>query len=307
MDMLERARRVRDLDGLGRVELTTASEAMAQIRAEGDDADLPVWVGELYLEFHRGTYTTHGAVKKGNRKLEGSLRDAEVWALGAYATSGRPIPTDALERAWKKLLLHQFHDIIPGSSIHWVYQDTMADYAEIRATTDQIVNGSLEEIASNVDPGSAERPVLVANGLGWPRDEVVDVAGELHRVTAPACGWAVNDLANPAPPEWPPADVGRWLDGQRTTSSRVGRRRIAALGATSRDRPRSHRTRQSREPAPAAGRPADPVGRLGHPAHCVRRRRRPDQGRHARVGRAVRDARRAAGGAPASAIHASSS
>jgi len=213
LDMLERARRLRDLEGLGRVELTTATDAMTRIRAEGDEADLPVWVGELYLEFHRGTYTTHAAVKRGNRELELALRDAEMWSLAAHQMDGRDVPTDALERAWKRLLLHQFHDIIPGSSIHWVYQDTMADYAAIRATTDEIASTALAAIASRVGSAEAERPVLVANPLGWARDETVEIDGELHRVTAPPCGWAVNDLARPSLRDDPPVVCGdRWMD-----------------------------------------------------------------------------------------------
>ncbi len=213
LDMLERARRLRDLEGLGRIELTTAADAMEQIRSEADNADLPVWVGELYLEFHRGTYTTHGAVKKGNRELERALRDAEMWALAASRIVGEDAPTDSLERAWKKLLLHQFHDIIPGTSIHWVYQDTMADYAAVRATTDEIVSDSLGEIASRVEVGEARRPALVANSLGWARDEVIEIGGELHRVTAPPCGWAVNDLSTPAESDDAPVTWGdRWMD-----------------------------------------------------------------------------------------------
>ncbi len=238
LEMLERARRLRDVDGLGRVELTTARDAMAQIREEGEDADLPVWVGELYLEFHRGTYTTHGAVKKGNRELEWALRDAEMWSLAAKRLAGGEVPSAALDRAWKKLLLHQFHDIIPGTSIHWVYQDTMADYASIRATTDEIVNVSLTTIASRVDTGDAERPALVANGLGWARNEVVEVDGVLTRVAAPACGWAVNDLSAPESTEDAPVTTGEhWMENRhlRIEWDEVGHLRSVRHLATGRE------------------------------------------------------------------------
>lgn len=212
-DMLERARRLRDLAGVGRVALTTAEDAMARIRAEGEDAELPVWVGELYLEFHRGTYTTHGAVKKANRQLEVALREAEMWAVAARDLAGLEVPAGTLERAWKTLLLHQFHDILPGTSIHWVYRDSMADYASLRATTDEIQRTSLDAIASRVEIGDAKRPVLVTNGLGFARDEVIELDGELHRLTAPPCGWAVHDLARPAFHDAPPVESGqRWMD-----------------------------------------------------------------------------------------------
>ena len=83
--------------------------------------DLPTWVGELYLEGHRATLTTHADVKLANRRGEEALRSAELWSVAA-SLDRRP----DLDRAWKLLLLHQFHDILPGSSIHWVYEDARA-------------------------------------------------------------------------------------------------------------------------------------------------------------------------------------
>ncbi len=215
-DMLERARRLRDVEGVRPVEITGAVDALAQIRAEGDDAELPVWVGELYLELHRGTYTTLGAIKKGNRDLEGLLRDAELWSWAASRLTGEPVPSEALDEAWRTVLLHQFHDILPGSSIHWVHQDTLADHAAVRATTSAIVDRSLERIGSRVDRVAAARPVLVVNSLPWDRDEMVEVDGELHRIGAPACGWAVHDLAGPESVDLPPVRAGNgWMDNGR--------------------------------------------------------------------------------------------
>jgi alpha-mannosidase len=215
-DMIERARRLRDLDGVGRVELTGAADAIARIRAEGADDELPVWVGELYLELHRGTFTTLGAIKKGNRELEGALRDTELFAWAASSLTGEPVPAAELDQAWRTLLLHQFHDILPGSSIHWVHQDTLTAHAEVRAVTDEILGRSLGAIAGRVDTGLAERPVLVANSLPWARDEVVEVDGGLHRVSAPPCGWAVADLAASAPvdaaPVTPVTAGPGWMD-----------------------------------------------------------------------------------------------
>ncbi|MEZ5144417.1 MAG: glycoside hydrolase family 38 C-terminal domain-containing protein [Acidimicrobiales bacterium] len=221
-DMLERARRLRDVDGVGHVELTGASDALARLRSEGEPAELPVWVGELYLEMHRGTYTTLGAIKKGNRELEWALRDAELWAWAAAGHAGEPVPAVELEQAWQTLLLHQFHDILPGSSIHWVHQDTIAAHDAVRAVTDEVLDRSLGRLAARVDVGDAVRPVLVANSLPWPRDEVIEVDGGLHRVSVPPCGWAVHDLAGdevPAredAPDHRPVTVGDgWMDNGR--------------------------------------------------------------------------------------------
>ena len=104
-------------------------------QAEAEIADPAVWVGELYLEYHRGTYTTQAATKLGNRRAEFALRDGELWASLA---PGHDYPGDELEELWKLLLLHQFHDIIPGSGIHWVYEDTARDHAHILSETGRL-------------------------------------------------------------------------------------------------------------------------------------------------------------------------
>jgi alpha-mannosidase len=207
-DMLERARRVADLEGLPMVELTGARAAFEALEAEVPGDELPVWVGELYLEMHRGTYTTHGEVKRANRTQELALRDAELWS----AAAGIDV-AEELDVAWKQLLLHQFHDIIPGSSIHWVYQDTADAHAAVAAITDHAIAGALGSIAARVDPGDAARPVLVANPLARSRREVVDVDGSLHLVEAPPCGWAVVDLDADAHADVPPVTAGDgWMD-----------------------------------------------------------------------------------------------
>lgn len=125
-EMLERARRVRDLDGLPAVTIEPPSEFFAAATEEYPDA--PVWRGELYFEMHRGTYTSQAKTKQGNRRGELALRTLELWT----ALDASP-PLADLERLWKVLLLHQFHDIIPGSSIAWVHDDTEAAHAALLA------------------------------------------------------------------------------------------------------------------------------------------------------------------------------
>ena len=202
-DMLERARRVADLEGVPRVELIGARAGFEALEAEVAADDLPVWVGELYLEMHRGTYTTHGEVKRANRKQELALRDAELWSVAA----GIDVH-EQLDVAWKTLLLHQFHDIIPGSSINWVYRDTADAHAAVAAINDHAIGGALGTLAQRVDPGAAARPALVANPLAGARREVVEVDGELHLVEAPGCGWAVVDLAGDAAADVAPVTTG---------------------------------------------------------------------------------------------------
>ncbi|MFB6810798.1 alpha-mannosidase [Streptomyces sp. NPDC056387] len=128
---LARARRQRDLEGSPRVEIERPDAFFEKAHAEYPDA--PVWAGELYLELHRGTYTSQAKTKQGNRHSESLLREAELWAAtAAVRVPGFRYPYEDLERIWKTVLLHQFHDILPGSSIAWVHREARATYARVR-------------------------------------------------------------------------------------------------------------------------------------------------------------------------------
>lgn len=125
-DHIERALRMKDLEGCPRVQFNTAEnffESLHDIKHE-----LPRWVGELYLEYHRGTLTTQALVKKRNRQLEHRLREMEIICSCVGVDS---YPIDEFDTLWKTLLLNHFHDIIPGSSINNVYKVTHAEHAEM--------------------------------------------------------------------------------------------------------------------------------------------------------------------------------
>jgi alpha-mannosidase len=124
-EMLESLRRARDLQGLPRTRIDTPEAFFDALEAEG--AERPVVVGELYFEYHRGVYTTQAFVKQANRRSERGLHDAELLAVAR----GREYPRAELDRLWKLLLLQQFHDILPGSSITLVYDDCRRDFAEL--------------------------------------------------------------------------------------------------------------------------------------------------------------------------------
>ena len=114
--------RLADLEGSARVQIETPGGVLRQGRTQ-EYPDAPVWVGELYLELHRGTYTSQAKTKQGNRRSEHLLREAELWAATAAVRTGHPYPYEELDRIWKTVLLHQFHDILPGSSIAWVHRE----------------------------------------------------------------------------------------------------------------------------------------------------------------------------------------
>ena len=126
-EMLERARRCADLDGLPRIHFGTPDDFFEQVEAEARREPVPVWRGELYFEMHRGTYTTQSNTKVGNRRTEDLLRRLELW----LTIGGGEWPASVLDEIWKELLILQFHDILPGSSIAWVYEDAEASYARM--------------------------------------------------------------------------------------------------------------------------------------------------------------------------------
>ncbi|HEY8647296.1 MAG TPA: glycoside hydrolase family 38 C-terminal domain-containing protein, partial [Gaiellaceae bacterium] len=170
--MLESLRRARDLQGLPRTRTATSDEFFEALEAE--DADRPVVVGELYFEYHRGVFTSQAFTKRGNRVCEQLLHDAEF-----LATARGDYPRDELDRLWKLLLLQQFHDILPGSSIGLVYDDARRDFAELELSLEALI-------------GSGEAPV---NTIGVSRREVVaDPTGSLVVVEAPpyAAGRVVD-------------------------------------------------------------------------------------------------------------------
>lgn len=136
-EMLAAARRTADLEGSPKVELGSAAGFFARAEAEYDA--LPVWVGELYLELHRGTYTSQAKTKLGNRRSEHLLREAELWCATAAVRTGYGYPAGELKRLWRLVLLQQFHDILPGSSIAWVHQDAERNYAAVGRQLEAII------------------------------------------------------------------------------------------------------------------------------------------------------------------------
>jgi alpha-mannosidase len=164
-EMLEFARRVQDLEGCPRSDYVTVTEFMQGIEAQADR--LPSWVGELYLELHRGTLTSIGQIKRLNRRGEEALRDAEIaWTLAALNTRRR-YPADDLRDLWSRFLVNQFHDILPGSSIPEVNDQAIAEMTEQIGQAQGHIDAALGALAGR---GSAADAVLVMNTLGWERD-----------------------------------------------------------------------------------------------------------------------------------------
>lgn len=126
---IERATRLRDLRDAPRVKM---EKSRAFFRRLDDGSPYPTYRGELYLERHRGTYTSQSAVKRANRQCEFRLRNYELLAVWSGLPAGQlPLSLDRLEQLWKEVLLYQFHDILPGSSINRVYEECLPRYQAI--------------------------------------------------------------------------------------------------------------------------------------------------------------------------------
>ena len=186
-EMLERAKRFANMPAMPRVKLGHP-DAFFDRLAQRVANTAPKWVGELYLEYHRGTYTTQARNKRANRKSELLYRDAELFAAAATALLGRPYPRQALNQGWELILLNQFHDIIPGSSINEVYRESLQQYAQLRQSGERVRDEALRALAGEVN--SSAGSILVFNSASWPRRDLV-------RVELPASAPAAFQLIAP--------------------------------------------------------------------------------------------------------------
>lgn len=145
-EMLAAASRLGSLEGSPTVELASPRAFFEE--AEQDYPNPPVWSGELYLEFHRGTYTSQAKTKAGNRRSEHLLREAELWASTAAVRAGAEYPYEKLTELWHTVLLLQFHDILPGSSIAWVHQQAESSYASVAERLEAIIAEAIGNLSS---------------------------------------------------------------------------------------------------------------------------------------------------------------
>ncbi len=199
-DHIEYLRREVDLEGMPRVKVAGPVEFFEDMERAGGPKH--TYVGELYFSAHRGVYTSQAAIKRGNRKSELALREAEMW--GSLAMSkGAEYPLSRMDAAWKKLLLNQFHDILPGSSIARVYEDARRDHRWIISEAEAVLDDALAVLAAGEGVtvfnslsferrGLVRLPVEYADGAVTSDGTCIatqkDGDGVLALVTVPACG-----------------------------------------------------------------------------------------------------------------------
>jgi alpha-mannosidase len=207
-EQVERANIGARCEGLPRVEQKPVRdfcedlhEARRALRRAGQD--LRVWDGELYLELHRGTYTSQAWIKEANRRCEGLLRLAEMLAcMRAGAEADAAVAAEAraaLDAPWKTLLLNQFHDILPGSSIREVYDDARVQLDDVRREAVRAVGRGMQWLAGAVAAGGDDETggrIAVFNPASTAQTGTVAAeGGAVHCVEVPALGVAVVDAA----------------------------------------------------------------------------------------------------------------
>ena len=199
-DYLEFLRREKDLEGMPRVKTESPVRFFEDMEAAGGPQH--TYTGELYFSAHRGVFTSQAAIKRGNRKAEIVLREAEMW--GALSQlSGAEYPLSRMDKAWKCLLLNQFHDILPGSSIGKVYEKARQDHARIISEAEDVKQNALSHLAKGEGtaifnsvsfarsglvtlPQSFADGAVTEDGTKIPVQQTED--GLLGLVSVPACG-----------------------------------------------------------------------------------------------------------------------
>ena len=196
-EMLENIEVMKSFPGLPQVKQSSVKKFFESIEPLTDSKMMPIWNGELYLEYHRGTYTTQARNKLANRKSEFLLHDAEFISTYAALLTDYQYPTTNYQQAWRTVCLNQFHDIIPGSSIAAVYEESQAQYAELRTNVTQLRDQALEAVAQKSDGD-----ILLVNPTSFTQPGLVFIHGDsFQRFTRDG---------QPIPMQ--EADSGLWVD-----------------------------------------------------------------------------------------------
>ena len=215
---------------------STATQYFADLEKNKSELKIPTWDGELYFQYHRGVQTSQSEEKKGNRKNEVRVLNAEKVA-SIDALFGVPYPQQNFDTVWKDILFNQFHDILPGSGIHINYVDAARKYAIASRIDNDIISGGLRDIAAQVKSDGVG--VLVFNPLSWVRTDEVEVEAQFPSevMSVAAVGpdgkavpievlesWCSGNVCHP---ERATPDVGAASRGTPILASRVRVRLLA--------------------------------------------------------------------------------
>ena len=189
--MVERARRIDKIPGMPKVKMQGVSALFKEAEKKKDS--LPTWYDEMYYENHRGTYTSQAIIKKYNRRSEFLLTRTEMLFAFLENVTGRKYPEEKLEEIWKLLLKNQFHDTLPGTSIHEAHVDAVNVFEKLMRDADEIKKEALAELNENI---SAEKDsVVVWNMLSFERSGFVKAGDKtFYAENVPAFGYKIFDI-----------------------------------------------------------------------------------------------------------------
>jgi alpha-mannosidase len=196
-EMLENIELMKDFPALPQVKQSSVKNFFESIEPLSTSKMMPIWNGELYLEYHRGTYTTQARNKRANRKSEFLLHDTEFLAAYASMITNYQYPITDFQTAWRTVCLNQFHDIIPGSSIAEVYAESQEQYAELTRNVNQIRDQALEALSQKLDGD-----ILLVNPTSFTGPGLVFLPGDSSQ--------RFTRDSKPVPAQ--EADSGLWVD-----------------------------------------------------------------------------------------------
>lgn len=185
-EMIERGRRMtRGIKGLPRVEFSSARDFFDKLKEDvSGNKHLPVWDGELYFEYHRGTLTSMARNKRDNRRAEIRLADMELLYSLVDSFGLLAYPKEKFVELWRIVLRNQFHDILPGSSIEEVYNDSAAEYAYVFSEIAKLRDRALEAVASNSNKVSDNTEIVVFNYNSSSNSNYLTLDQEIESVVA---------------------------------------------------------------------------------------------------------------------------
>ncbi|MDP0397389.1 alpha-mannosidase [Tsukamurella strandjordii] len=195
-EMTGKAQRLANLEGSARVDWVHPDDFFDAAKAELPDP--AVWVGELYLELHRGTLTSQHATKATHRRCEQALLEAELWSATAAVQRGATYPYQELDALWEQVLLHEFHDILPGTSIAWVHREAVAVLTEVLTQAQELAAEARAVLAGTGEVDLVFRPVHTpVDGDGALGAAPAAPAGEAVVLTPKDGGFRIaNDLVS---------------------------------------------------------------------------------------------------------------
>ncbi len=188
-EMLEMHRRMQHgIPGIPKTRITTITDTLKRIRKNTEGKKIPKWSGELYLELHRGTYTSMARNKRYNRRAEFMLQQVEAASITDKVLLHGEYPGKELYADWTTVLLNQFHDIIPGSSIFEVYEESQKQYLELLEKNGRRLTEAVGHLAEQTE----QEGIFVYNPTGIVRDGIVSLEGRKYYVKdVPSFGWKV--------------------------------------------------------------------------------------------------------------------